>query len=101
MNGSQFLILLTSALVSAVVSAFVAFLLGPYQTIRQEKARRTLIVRDETVRALKLLLRHLRNVELENQKLAAGGQATEKWFIKQLRTNALACRPLLGRSRCC
>lgn len=81
MDGSRFLTLVVSALVSAGVSALVAFWLGPYQTIRQEKARRTLVVRDEIVRALQLLLRHLRNVEVQNQNLAAGGQATERWFI--------------------
>jgi hypothetical protein len=32
-------------------------------------------------RALQLLLRHLRNVVLQNQALAAGKQATIKWFI--------------------
>jgi hypothetical protein len=81
MDGSRFLTLLVSALVSAGVSAVVAFWLGPYQIIRQEKARRTLVVRDEMLRALQLLLRHLRNVELQNQNLAAGGQATVRWFI--------------------
>jgi len=33
------------------------------------------------VRALQLLLRRLRNVELQNQALAAGRQATVMWFI--------------------
>lgn len=75
------LFLLNSAVVSVVVSALVSFWLGPCLTIRQEKARRRLVVRDEIVRALQLLLRHLRNVELQNQALAAGGQAVEKWFI--------------------
>jgi hypothetical protein len=81
MNSVHFLTLLLSALVSALVSAFIAFLFGPYQMIRQEMARRELVVRDEMVRALQLLQRHLRNVELQNQRLEAGGQATEKWFI--------------------
>ena len=72
---------LNSALVSVVVSALMAFWLGPSLTLRQERVRRRLVVRDEMYRALQLLLRHLRNVELENQKMAAGGHAIEKWYI--------------------
>ncbi|MDO8434010.1 MAG: hypothetical protein Q7S58_16550 [Candidatus Binatus sp.] len=82
MDGSQVLTLLLSALVSALISALVALWFGPYRTIREERAKRTLVVRDEIVRALQLLLRHLRNAELQNRKLAEGGQATVKWFIR-------------------
>jgi hypothetical protein len=77
-RGTAFL---NSALISVIVSALMAFWLGPSLTLRQERVRRSLVVRDEMYRALQLLLRHLRNVELQNQKLAAGGQAIENWFI--------------------
>jgi hypothetical protein len=72
----------TSAAIAAVVAGLVSYYLGPIRIIREEKARRTLAVRDEVVRALQLLLRHLRNVELENQKVNSGGQATVRWTIK-------------------
>jgi len=61
---------LTTAAIAAVVFGLVSYYLGPIWVIREEKARRALAVRDEVVRALQLLLRHLRNVELE--KTCAG-----------------------------
>ncbi len=65
-----------SALVSAAVAALVSVWLGPRLLMRQERMRRGLAARDEIVRALQLLLRQLRTLELQNPALdRRGGQA--------------------------
>jgi len=64
---------LISSIVSAGVSTVVSLWLGPWLVIRQEKARRGLEVRDEMIRALQELHRHLRNDELQNKALESGG----------------------------
>ena len=63
-----------ATVVSIVVAALMSVWLGPKLTIRQERARRSLIVRDEIVAALQLLLRHLRNVE--NQTMEGRARAS-------------------------
>jgi hypothetical protein len=71
-----------SSIVSAGVSTIVSLWLGPLLIIRQEKARRGLEIRDEMIRALQELRRHLRNDELQNKAIESGGHKMLRWSIR-------------------